>query len=44
MTGRANSTVPNSIVIVGGGASGVVLAAHLLKSPNPDLRVTLIEK
>ncbi|QPC89940.1 FAD/NAD(P)-binding protein [Mesorhizobium sp. INR15] len=40
MTGRANS----SIIIVGGGASGVVLAAHLLKSPNPDLRVTLIEK
>ncbi|MDQ6437659.1 FAD/NAD(P)-binding protein [Mesorhizobium sp. LHD-90] len=38
MTGRA------SIVIVGGGASGVLLAAHLLKSPNPDLRVTLIEK
>ena len=39
MTGRANS-----IIIVGGGASGVVMAAHLLKSPNPDLRVTLIEK
>ena len=39
MTGRGNS-----IIIVGGGASGVVLAAHLLKSPNPDLRVTLIEK
>ncbi|RUV93685.1 FAD-dependent oxidoreductase, partial [Mesorhizobium sp. M1A.F.Ca.IN.020.04.1.1] len=38
-TGRVNS-----IIIVGGGASGVVLAAHLLKSPNPDLRVTLIEK
>ncbi|RRH95142.1 FAD-dependent oxidoreductase [Mesorhizobium tamadayense] len=34
----------NSIIIVGGGASGVVLAAHLLKSPSPDLRVTLIEK
>lgn len=41
MTGRAT---PNSIIIVGGGASGVVLAAHLLKSPNPDLRVSLIEK
>lgn len=39
MSGRANS-----IIIVGGGASGVVMAAHLLKSPNPDLRVTLIEK
>ncbi|MBN9268688.1 MAG: FAD-dependent oxidoreductase, partial [Mesorhizobium sp.] len=34
----------SSIVIVGGGASGVVMAAHLLKSPNPDLRVTLIER
>jgi uncharacterized NAD(P)/FAD-binding protein YdhS len=34
----------NSIIVVGGGASGVVLAAHLLKSPHPDLRVTLIEK
>ncbi|MDX8479202.1 FAD/NAD(P)-binding protein [Mesorhizobium sp. VK24D] len=34
----------NSIIIVGGGASGVVMAAHLLKSSNPDLRVTLIEK
>ncbi|MCP9231100.1 FAD/NAD(P)-binding domain-containing protein [Mesorhizobium sp. LMG 17147] len=41
MTGRVT---PNSIIIVGGGASGVVLAAHLLKSPNPDLRVSLIEK
>lgn len=44
MSGRANSIIPNSIIIVGGGASGVVLAAHLLKSPNPDLRVTLVEK
>ena len=44
MTGRANSIIPSSIIIVGGGASGVVLAAHLLKSANPDLRVTLIEK
>ncbi|TIU46745.1 MAG: FAD-dependent oxidoreductase, partial [Mesorhizobium sp.] len=39
MVGRGNS-----IIIVGGGASGVVLAVHLLMSPNPDLRVTLIEK
>ncbi|MER9487875.1 FAD/NAD(P)-binding protein [Mesorhizobium sp. M0028] len=44
MTGRANSIIPTSIIIVGGGASGVVLAAHLLKSPNPDLRVSLVEK
>lgn len=42
--GRTNSIIPSSIIIVGGGASGVVLAAHLLKSANPDLRVTLIEK
>lgn len=42
MSGRANSI--SSIIIVGGGASGVVMAAHLLKSTNPDLRVTLIEK
>jgi len=33
-----------SIVIVGGGASGVILALHLLKSPLPDLRVTIVEK
>jgi uncharacterized NAD(P)/FAD-binding protein YdhS len=44
MSGRANSIIPSSIIIVGGGASGVVMAAHLLKSPNPDLRVTLIER
>ncbi|TPK60019.1 FAD-dependent oxidoreductase [Mesorhizobium sp. B2-4-19] len=44
MSGRASSIIPNSIIIVGGGASGVVMAAHLLKSANPDLRVTLIEK
>lgn len=44
MSGRVNSIIPSSIIIVGGGASGVVLAAHLLKSPNPDLRVTLIER
>jgi len=33
-----------SIIIVGGGASGVLLAAHLLRDPAMDLRVTLIEK
>lgn len=33
-----------SIVIIGGGASGVILAAHLLRSDNPDLRVTLVDK
>lgn len=32
-----------SILIIGGGASGVLLAAHLLRSP-ADIRVTLVEK
>lgn len=33
-----------TIAIVGGGASGVLLAAQLLKAPDPALRVLLIEK
>jgi len=33
-----------SIIIVGGGASGVLLAAHLLHDKAHDIRVTLIEK
>lgn len=33
-----------SIIIVGGGASGVLLAAQLLRHPDPDLHVTLIEQ
>ncbi|ODT82720.1 MAG: hypothetical protein ABS76_06570 [Pelagibacterium sp. SCN 64-44] len=33
-----------SVIIIGGGASGVLLAAHLLRDPDPALRVTLIEK
>lgn len=32
------------VIIVGGGASGVLLACHLLKDGAPDIRVTLIEK
>lgn len=32
------------ILIVGGGASGVLLAAHLLRDLQYDLRVTLVEK
>lgn len=40
MSGRPRT----SIAIIGGGASGVILAMHLLRSPRPDLRVTLIEK
>jgi len=33
-----------AIIIVGGGATGVILAAHLLKSEDPNLRVTLVER
>lgn len=33
-----------AITIIGGGASGVLLAAHLLKYGPPDLRVTLVDK
>ncbi len=33
-----------SFVIIGGGASGVLLAAQLLKAPDPALRVTLVER
>ena len=33
-----------SVTIVGGGASGVLLAAHLLRDPETDIRVTLIER
>jgi uncharacterized NAD(P)/FAD-binding protein YdhS len=32
------------VIIVGGGASGVLLACHLLRCPTDDLDVTLIEK
>lgn len=32
------------VIIVGGGASGVLLACHLLRDPAADLRVTLIER
>jgi glycine/D-amino acid oxidase-like deaminating enzyme len=33
-----------SITIIGGGATGVLLAAHLLSDPDEDVRVTLIER
>ena len=32
------------IIIVGGGASGVLLACHLLRDDDEAIRVTLIEK
>lgn len=34
----------HSIVIVGGGFSGVALAYHLLSNGTPDLRITLVER
>lgn len=34
----------NSVIIIGGGASGVMLTAHLLRSDDPGLRVTLVER
>ena len=34
----------NHVVIIGGGASGVLLACHLLRDPDRDIRVTLVEK
>ena len=42
MTGRPGGRL--AITIVGGGASGVLLAAHLLQDADADIRVTLIEK
>jgi len=32
------------VIVVGGGASATLLAAHLLKDGTPDLRITIIEK
>lgn len=31
-------------VIIGGGASGVLIASQLLRDPDPDLRVTVLER
>jgi uncharacterized NAD(P)/FAD-binding protein YdhS len=42
MTGRSTGRL--AIIVVGGGASGVLLAAHLLADADADIRVTLIEK
>lgn len=32
------------VTIIGGGATGVLLAAHLLRDPDEDIRVTLVER
>ena len=39
-----SGTGRNSVTIIGGGASGVLLAAHLLRDPGTDIRVILIER
>lgn len=41
---NAQSQDFTSVVIVGGGASGVLLAAHLLRDPAANVRVTIVEK
>ncbi len=42
MTARVSPV--SSVVVIGGGASGVLMAAHLLRRDGADLRVTLVEK
>ncbi|TIT04030.1 FAD/NAD(P)-binding protein [Mesorhizobium sp.] len=46
--GKWNSAAPTastrSIAIIGGGASGVLMAAHLLRSRDPGLDIIIIEK
>ncbi len=37
-------TAAHSIIVIGGGASGILLSAHLLRQSDPRLRVTIIEK
>ncbi len=45
MTQTAAKTSPQGqhIAIIGGGASGVLMAAHLLRESPPDTRITIIE-
>jgi phytoene dehydrogenase-like protein len=40
---RSTKAGARSIAVVGGGASGALMAAHLLKRAGDDVRLTLIE-
>lgn len=40
----AASVPAGSIAIIGGGASGVLVAAHLLRNRRPGLQITIVEK
>ncbi|WP_454814526.1 FAD/NAD(P)-binding protein [Labrys neptuniae] len=44
MPPTVHSASSRHIVVIGGGASGVLMTAHLLRHHHPDLRVTLVEK
>ena len=37
-------SIQRHVIIVGGGASGVLLACHLLRSFSDNIKVTLIER
>jgi len=41
---EATTAARNSILILGGGASGVILAAHLLRWQDRNLQVTIVER
>ncbi|CAM5769165.1 hypothetical protein LMIY3S_02746 [Labrys miyagiensis] len=44
MLAPAHPSPTRHIVVIGGGASGVLMTAHLLRHHDPSLRVTLVEK
>lgn len=41
---KRSDATPTRIIIVGGGASGVLMACHLLRDRRHDLAVTLVER